>query len=120
MTRITPACAGRSKHGVVRPGGGRDHPRVCGEEPCTDLTAFRIAGSPPRVRGGGNAPTGIMSRPRITPACAGRRNCGRDNHGKRKDHPRVCGEEGMRRAAAATSQGSPPRVRGGAGVPYIH
>ena len=71
--RITPAYAGKSKtftHIDVRTG---DHPRVCGEKLNTRLYTFRVAGSPPRMRGKGPATTGTAQSVRITPAYAGKR-----------------------------------------------
>ena len=49
--RITPACAGNSSPCPPRGGPGRDHPRVCGEQPVSACMHHHQAGSPPRVRG---------------------------------------------------------------------
>ena len=72
ISRITPACAGRS--GGRRPDAARkpDHPRVCGEKVYPGCADFNAEGSPPRVRG--EVPDGglVDLRRRITPACAGR------------------------------------------------
>ena len=51
LTRITPACAGNSKHGCLPQLRGRDHPRVCGEQRIINKVLAKITGSPPRVRG---------------------------------------------------------------------
>ena len=49
--RITPACAGRSVHQLIRLAFAKDHPRVRGEKlSSTSLTAL-AGGSPPRARG---------------------------------------------------------------------
>ena len=48
---ITPACAGKSPRGRIRPPQARDHPRVCGEKPARAAAAANQRGSPPRVRG---------------------------------------------------------------------
>ena len=52
---------------------------------------------------------------RITPAYAGKRNCGRQSRCSTSDHPRVCGEKELRQAIAVQHIGSPPHVRGKAG-----
>ena len=69
--RITPACAGNRAFLAPSYSLGKDHPRVCGEQPAFVITCAAISGSPPRVRG--TAPVVyILGRiPRITPACAG-------------------------------------------------
>ena len=71
-----------------------------------------MIGSPPRVRG-----KLLMrgSRPcecRITPACAGKTLSMSSRILRRKDHPRVCGENRRNRHCAGAWIGSPPRVRG--------
>lgn len=49
---------------------------------------------------------------RITPAHAGKR-AGQNTGGcASRDHPCVCGEEGVKRARRKLKLGSPPRVRG--------
>ena len=69
--RITPACAGNSRHRVPLIGGIGDHPRVCGEQFCISSVRFAILGSPPRVRGTVIIPIRKFICFRITPACAG-------------------------------------------------
>ena len=112
-TGITPACAGRSPgHNDGNP-GGRDHPRVCGEECFRWSCLRRLRGSPPRVRGGGIPFAASTSPPGITPACAGR-SPRRYRPGLLSlDHPRVCGEEFFLGTSRSLPRGSPPRVRGG-------
>ena len=51
MTGITPACAGNSQLLQGSHLQGRDHPRVCGEQPGMHRRAAAAPGSPPRVRG---------------------------------------------------------------------
>ena len=111
--RITPACAGRSREIALPAALGQDHPRVCGEESTTrDLLDVGM-GSPPRVRGGGDASGGYGYVQGITPACAGRSACQKDGYGAGEDHPRVCGEESSMISSMLPLEGSPPRVRGG-------
>ena len=109
---ITPACAGKR----TRIPGQRlpmwDHPRVCGEKP-QGLDLSRIErGSPPRVRGKADDPGLKLSMPRITPACAGKRQAFAVLLPAGWDHPRVCGEKTLMLAFAPATPGSPPRVRG--------
>mgnify|MGYP001010101237 CR=1 FL=1 len=71
-TRITPACAGKTKTVKDSTHKKEDHPRVCGKDsdPCTK--SLRISGSPPRVRERLTVHTLSDHAPRITPACAGK------------------------------------------------
>ena len=74
VTRITPACAGKSlgcAQGLTR---AQDHPRVCGEKLGDVYGVLYLRGSPPRVRGKACFLTSIRLLPRITPACAGKRH----------------------------------------------
>ena len=48
---ITPACAGKSPWALRRPGGRRDHPRMCGEKSMKSTLRKVALGSPPRMRG---------------------------------------------------------------------
>ena len=54
----------------------------------------------------------IISKPGITPACAGKRYTHLNQSGCLQDHPRVCGEKSLSRTIAQAKIGSPPRVRG--------
>ena len=93
--RITPACAGNSIRRGFAGKSGRDHPRVCGEQIMTDRKAIRRLGSPPRVRGTAMPRDGMDALVGITPACAGNRVKKRPECQAWKDHPRVCGEQGL-------------------------
>ncbi len=70
--RITPACAGRSLHGVKLLLRNEDHPRVCGEKVRSAAGRRLFRGSPPRVRGEGYVCGCCGASRGITPACAGR------------------------------------------------
>ena len=109
---ITPACAGKSSALWQYRTSRRDHPRVCGEKIRGYVKIWNEWGSPPRVRGKACWIAPRVFRPRITPACAGkrRRTCG--PCGCPKDHPRVCGEKETPWSSCALPRGSPPRVRG--------
>ena len=110
--RITPACAGNSSLHPLRPQARRDHPRVCGEQFCKLFYGVCIVGSPPRVRGTALARKGGALSKGITPACAGNRGMRGYARVCEGDHPRVCGEQGVRLIFDSFNPGSPPRVRG--------
>ena len=109
---ITPAYAGKRALSYLKPTRRRDHPRVCGEEyNAVDMQADYL-GSPPRMRGRALDNSDSPTFSGITPAYAGKRGWMRATEVTRKDHPRVCGEEGLARPQADPPQGSPPRMRG--------
>ena len=90
--RITPAGAGKTRHGRTDSGCHRDHPRGCRENHKLTVMCSDGKGSPPQVRGKhlGGAP--YSKSPRITPAGAGKTvRTGRRSRFSR-DHPRRCGE----------------------------
>ena len=92
-SRITPACAGKSKSRMQKSADQRDHPRVCGEKP-PQSDAHRLGGgSPPRVRGKVLLCQVLVLESGITPACAGKRTASLFCGGADRDHPRVCGEK---------------------------
>ncbi len=64
------------------------------------------------MRGRGWQSRESISSRRITPACAGKRDCAVWRRAAFWDHPRVCGEETVAQVEAGVTQGSPPRVRG--------
>ncbi len=69
---ITPAYAGRTEMGWLFLPGMRDHPRLCGKDPSTILTALDNSGSPPLMREGHLITFAKNSSSGITPAYAGR------------------------------------------------
>ena len=77
-------------------------------------SAFNLdfGGSPPRVRGKQCAALRLKGCERITPACAGKTLYLRLGRTRSSDHPRVCGENGLRGGWNKWNNGSPPRVRG--------
>ena len=110
--RITPAHAGKSGHDAGCPRCGQDHPRPCGEKPCTLLGDAMAAGSPPPMRGKGTFFLQNVPLHRITPAHAGKSPRCNYFRGSPKDHPRPCGEKEQVRPTAAGRRGSPPPMRG--------
>ncbi|KPI05047.1 hypothetical protein OK006_6806 [Actinobacteria bacterium OK006] len=107
-----PAGAGSSLRLQPGHGGGREHPRGCGEQANGSAAADAAAGTSPRVRGaaprfpvvhrtGGNIPAGAGSSchllsPRAVPG----------------EHPRGCGEQPAALPAEERQDGTSPRVRG--------
>ena len=73
---------------------------------------FKVTGSPPRVRGKALGCRSINDAIGITPACAGKRKRQSDHPSSHRDHPRVCGEKGIKTMQKVADMGSPPRVRG--------
>ena len=72
VTGITPACAGKRDKAGLPFAPVRDHPRVCGEKNNTAKTYSNMEGSPPRMRGKGQAACEVVVEFWITPACAGK------------------------------------------------
>ena len=72
LSRITPACAGKTETEETAQAASADHPRVCGENSCAGRFRSRPPGSPPRVRGKQAVEMMLIERVRITPACAGK------------------------------------------------
>ena len=75
-----------------------------------------VLGSPPRVRGKVDDSSPLQPIQRITPACAGKRSVFHHYSHSYRDHPRVCGEKSPSIAACVKELGSPPRMRGKAGM----
>ena len=69
---ITPAYAGKRRHGKHRPHAGRDHPRVCGEKKESIYIFPDKVGSPPRMRGKAMRKRFRGLAGGITPAYAGK------------------------------------------------
>ena len=111
-SRITPACAGKSGSIGAESENRRDHPRMCGEKFAHVVDSIRPAGSPPHVRGKGPALVLAIVEFGITPACAGKRKNLDVRTGRKKDHPRMCGEKILHNLFVIGSGGSPPHVRG--------
>ena len=70
---ITPAYAGKSRRSSQQESARWDHPRVCGEKKRFIILHTSFQGSPPRMRGKGEALDCELEGLRITPAYAGKR-----------------------------------------------
>ena len=85
---------------------------MCGEKAAPPLSAAKIGGSPPHVRGKASRLEYTTRRCRITPACAGKRGQGIARDLTDRDHPRMCGEKVRGAWLRNWRMGSPPHVRG--------
>ena len=115
-SRITPAYAGKRKR---KPNGmlqSKDHPRLCGEKVTAGSSWFRLAGSPPPMRGKEGGKLCAIIMPRITPAYAGKSYRSESTLHSRPDHPRLCGEKTMSSVFSTADTGSPPPMRGKAEI----
>ena len=110
--RITPACAGKTKHLIAAVYLTWDHPRMCGENTASTVVCSSRTGSPPHVRGKRPQIPAVFRCRGITPACAGKTNSGYGWNGGAWDHPRMCGENHGANVLHALNPGSPPHVRG--------
>ena len=109
---ITPAYAGNSCANLNTKRTVWDHPRVCGEQKHVWQSISCSPGSPPRMRGTAARQAACIWLCRITPAYAGNSRISFTGDNCGGDHPRVCGEQGSKRARKTPLKGSPPRMRG--------
>ena len=72
---------------------------------------FRL-GSPPPMRGKAECPAVPVHSCGITPAYAGKRWKEKAREKVTRDHPRLCGEKGIRETIIKGNTGSPPPMRG--------
>ena len=110
--RFIPACAGNRRAISFFLGGGRVHPRVCGEQFISIVLKLSTSGSSPRVRGTGPYLTWDKQNRRFIPACAGNREPRLHRSLWCPVHPRVCGEQMFGAHNEGVDTGSSPRVRG--------
>ena len=85
---------------------------MCGENQVLVRHTQADRGSPPRVRGKQILASIQNAEKGITPACAGKTTAPPLIGVAFRDHPRVCGENGLGRVRRGNPEGSPPRVRG--------
>ena len=72
LTRITPACAGKTHDPLLATPEDWDHPRMCGENLRLITNILTYLGSPPHVRGKPMIRCLQPQKTGITPACAGK------------------------------------------------
>ena len=117
---ITPAYAGKSLRTGQRLIIFRDHPRLCGEKRIFASKSKRDGGSPPPMRGKGEAFLAVGVLWRITPAYAGKSRSADRWSSVCEDHPRLCGEKLHKRHFFHTCKGSPPPMRGKVLHSFVH
>ena len=112
----TPACAGKTVTPTALTKGVRDYPRVRGEDPPSSFFFCQFGGLPPRARGRPAVAADFHAVRGTTPACAGKTSSARTAHRRRRDYPRVRGEDRPLQPTSTRSEGLPPRARGRQGV----
>ena len=109
---ITPACAGKTDRYKASTKMQADHPRMRGEDRFFLCFRAESQGSPPHARGRpSHLLCGMLSH-RITPACAGKTRSAHRESRRRRDHPRMRGEDYSYRCYINVLYGSPPHARG--------
>ena len=109
---IIPALAGNTGDWVLFHHVQGDHPRACGEHALADGAPTGSVGSSPRLRGTPPFLLDPLVMHGIIPALAGNTppNCRR--RPRWWDHPRACGEHGLKLTTGGLVAGSSPRLRG--------
>ena len=110
--RITPAHAGKSNFWHRPKILQKDHPRTCGEKVALKANEVYAKGSPPHMRGKGDATGCCMDATGITPAHAGKSLEHFREPAFERDHPRTCGEKCAALEESINEKGSPPHMRG--------
>ena len=109
---LIPARAGKTARWPVLGEQARAHPRACGENRTDLIEVTHYPGSSPRVRGKPGKAGQSIPLARLIPARAGKTPRGRPAGGRRRAHPRACGENRAGGAPGSAMSGSSPRVRG--------
>ena len=100
----------RNKTAGITPAYAGKRGRVCAFLPQT-------VGSPPPMRGKAKAKSCEKTDAGITPAYAGKSLTGTVWTKPPRDHPRLCGEKGVKKAKDRAKTGSPPPMRGKVATP---
>lgn len=111
-SRITPAYAEKRYWQRTIQREYRDHPRICGEKLKSMVGGLVSLGSPPRMRGKGQAGCKVVVEFGITPACAGKRLLTSSGDTRGWDHPRVCGEKCIVHVLVSEELGITPACAG--------
>ena len=96
-----------------------DHPRLRGEQKAYRRMQAEGAGSPPLARGTDAARGHLCAAAGITPACAGNSLLWPRTCRPWRDHPRLRGEQDIRRSKIDGWRGSPPLARGTVHVDFL-
>ena len=107
-----PAYAGKTILSRTKLKGGREHPRVCGENAKTKIFPVTLAGTSPRMRGKLISAHGCHGKIRNIPAYAGKTMPYEPLIPAPEEHPRVCGENVAGLQQALNGKGTSPRMRG--------
>ena len=107
-----PAYAGKTILSRTKLKGGREHPRVCGENAKTKIFPVTLAGTSPRMRGKLISAHGCHGKIRNIPAYAGKTRAVGGVACRSAEHPRVCGENLLNLFLAIEVSGTSPRMRG--------
>ena len=107
---------GKESAASSRKWNGRITPAYAGKSTSRTSPSTLFVGSPPPMRGKetGTAKKSIDTR--ITPAYAGKSRLSAVPPASERDHPRLCGEKSPDRIFPDQHQGSPPPMRGKAGL----
>ena len=114
-----PACAGKPPRASTAAATVRVHPRVCGETVSLIRVSVSESGPSPRVRGNPIPAPPARRRSGSIPACAGKPHRSGRYRGRRRVHPRVCGETFDPSAIWSSVAGPSPRVRGNLGLRHL-
>ena len=110
--RNIPAYAGKTRFHPVAVREREEHPRVCGENRRKSEQQHRQIGTSPRMRGK-LRPAGAMAQSLGNiPAYAGKTRWLLPGQHRRKEHPRVCGENPRVVRPPRLRWGTSPRMRG--------
>ena len=109
---ITPACAGNRRKDRQMNRSEQDHPRLRGEQTLASVIGFGDVGSPPLARGTVFFTASSAPKNGITPACAGNRLPVFTHIPACWDHPRLRGEQIIKKLLGDSPEGSPPLARG--------
>ena len=110
--RLIPAWAGKTRKMARCALSAGAHPRVGGENAANSRQSSLVAGSSPRGRGKHARGPRQVEDSGLIPAWAGKTDCLEVAGRELKAHPRVGGENRVRRASRARANGSSPRGRG--------
>ena len=109
---IIPACAGNRWGFQSRPSASWDHPRMRGEQTTGDKSWICTSGSSPHARGTVGNEWHALRVVGIIPACAGNRRRRSRARSLGWDHPRMRGEQPLRKMRRGVRMGSSPHARG--------
>ena len=110
--RLTPACAGKTSIMSLGRTASAAHPRMRGEDPERCVGQLMCSGSHPHARGRRRYVIVERNNLGLTPACAGKTDCPATISRRQGAHPRMRGEDLIRKRKLPPVKGSPPHARG--------